>query len=91
MIRLAVFLALLATSAAAQQPPCVTHDSLPDVMGQRLGMELVAAPTGVMRNLTGGVEFWVSADGDWIMFLIGNDGMACALMHGTGWWFGEGT
>lgn len=84
----AAALAIAASTATAQDMPCLSHEQTPRIMAD-LGFELQVDALGIMGQGSGPVQIWVHADGAWFMFLIYSDGTACPFMRGTEWWDGE--
>jgi len=84
----AAALALAASTATAQDLPCLSPEQTPRIMAD-LGFALEVDALGIMGQGSGPVQIWVHADGSWFMFLIYSDGTACPHMRGTEWWNGE--
>jgi len=81
-------LIVAASTATAQDLPCLTPEQTPRIMAD-LGFVLEVDALGIMGQGRGPVQIWVHADGSWFMFLIYSDGTACPFMHGTEWWTGD--
>jgi len=84
----AAALALAASTATAQDLPCLSPEQTPRIMAD-LGFALQVDAYGFMGGSSGPVQIWVDENGDWFMFLIYSDGTACPHMRGTEWWTGE--
>ena len=77
-----------ASTATAQDLPCLSPEQTPRIMAD-LGFALQVDAYGFMGGSSGPVQIWVHADGSWFMFLIYSDGTACPHMRGNEWWNGE--
>ena len=81
-------LIVAASTATAQEMPCLSPEQTPRVMSN-MGFELEINARGGNLRGAGVVQFWVHQNGNWYMFLIYSDGTACPVLWGTEWWDGE--
>ena len=77
-----------ASTATAQDLPCLSPEETPRIMAD-LGFALQVDALGIMGQGSGPVQIWAHANGTWFMFLIYSDGSACPHMRGTDRWGGE--
>ncbi len=84
MTRLAVILALLASTASAQIP-CGERDVIVAQLGSKYGETRRSYGTTVLNGVVLLIETWASESGSWTILRTRPDGVTCLLGAGQGY------